>query len=130
MIFTFHVHNHVQETRQHAINMTITDKRQSYWTTLKMKTVSLSETSVHQPTLRHIPVDENNSNNSFQKSMVYNSFYIMLMYSGPPVGIATGYGLDGPGIESRWGRDFSHSSRPALGHTQPSVQWVQCLSRG
>jgi len=22
------------------------------------------------------------------------------------VGIATGYGLDGPGIESRWGRDF------------------------
>ena len=24
------------------------------------------------------------------------------------VGIATRYGLDGPGIESRWGRDFSH----------------------
>jgi len=23
------------------------------------------------------------------------------------VGIATGYGLDGPGIESRWRRDFS-----------------------
>jgi hypothetical protein len=22
------------------------------------------------------------------------------------VGIATGYGMDGPGIESRWGRDF------------------------
>jgi hypothetical protein len=22
------------------------------------------------------------------------------------VGIATGYGLDGPGIQSRWGRDF------------------------
>ena len=31
------------------------------------------------------------------------------------VGIATGYGLDGPGIESRWGRDFLHLSRPALG---------------
>ena len=31
------------------------------------------------------------------------------------VGIATGYGLDGPGIESRWGRDFPHLSRPALG---------------
>jgi hypothetical protein len=27
---------------------------------------------------------------------------------GSPVGIATGYGLDGPGIESRWGWDFSH----------------------
>ena len=31
------------------------------------------------------------------------------------VGIATGYGLDGPGIEFRWGRDFPHLSRPALG---------------
>jgi hypothetical protein len=26
------------------------------------------------------------------------------------VGITTGYGLDGPGIESRWGRDFPHPS--------------------
>jgi hypothetical protein len=34
---------------------------------------------------------------------------------GSSVGIATGYGLDGPGIESRWGRDFPHLSRPALG---------------
>jgi hypothetical protein len=30
------------------------------------------------------------------------------------VGIATAYGLDGLGIESRWGRDFPHLSRPAL----------------
>jgi hypothetical protein len=41
---------------------------------------------------------------------------------GSSVGIATGYGLDGPGIESRWGRDFSHTSRPVLGPTQPPVQ--------
>jgi len=31
------------------------------------------------------------------------------------VGIATRYGFDGPGMESRWGRDFPHASRPAQG---------------
>jgi hypothetical protein len=46
------------------------------------------------------------------------------------VGIATRYSLDGPEIESRWGRDFPHTSRPALGHNQPPVQWVPGLSRG
>jgi hypothetical protein len=40
---------------------------------------------------------------------------------GSVVGIATGYGLDRPGIESRWGRDFSHLSRPTL-----SVHPVSC----
>ena len=46
------------------------------------------------------------------------------------VGIATRYRLDSPGIEFRWGRDFPHPSRPALGPTQPPVQWVPGLSRG
>jgi hypothetical protein len=37
---------------------------------------------------------------------------------GSSVGIANDYGLDGPGIDARWGRDFPHLSRPALGPTQ------------
>ena len=40
------------------------------------------------------------------------------------VGIATRYGLDGPGI------DFSHPSRTAFGPIQPPVQWVPDLFPG
>ena len=59
-------------------------------------------------------------------------FVIYFVISGPGrvVGIATAYGLDGPGIESRWWRDFLHLSRPALRPTQPPLQWILGLSRG
>ena len=49
---------------------------------------------------------------------------------GSSVGIATGYGLNGPGIESRWGPDFLHLSRLALGPAQPPVKWVLSLLPG
>jgi hypothetical protein len=46
------------------------------------------------------------------------------------VGIATRYGMDGPVIETWWGRDFPHPSRPTLGPTHPPTKWVPALSQG
>ena len=40
------------------------------------------------------------------------------------------YGLDSPGIESRWGLDFSQPSRLALGSTQPPILRVPGLVPG
>ena len=44
----------------------------------------------------------------------------MLCSPGSSVGIAIDYGLDGPGIESRWDEIFP-PSRPALGPTKPPL---------
>ena len=49
--------------------------------------------------------------------------------SGSSVGIATGYRLDGPGIEFPWRRDFPHLPRPVLGPNQPPVKRIPGLSR-
>ena len=64
----------------------------------------------------------------FQKGVFYLGSRILIIYhitlriysdQDSSVVITTRYGLDGPGIESRWWRDFPHPSRPALGTTQP-----------
>ena len=46
------------------------------------------------------------------------------------VRIASCYGLDGPEIESGWGRDFLHQSRLVLGPTLLPVQRVLGLLPG
>ena len=68
-------------------------------------------------------------------SIVSNQFVSNLLMLCTEIGlgvvcIATRYGLDGPRMESRCMRDFPHPSRPALGPTQPPVQWGPCHSRG
>jgi hypothetical protein len=42
---------------------------------------------------------------------------------GSSVGIATDYGLDGPG-SNPGGKEIFRPSRPALESTQPPVKWV------
>jgi hypothetical protein len=48
---------------------------------------------------------------------------------GSSVGIASDYGLEGPGWNPD-GDEIFRPSRPVLGPTQPSVKWVSGLSRG
>jgi hypothetical protein len=56
--------------------------------------------------------------------------YYLRVGQNSSVGTATRYGQDVPGFEPRWGRDFPHPSRPALGPTQPPVQWITGLFPG
>ena len=58
----------------------------------------------------------------------FSGLYVASDGSGSSVGIATDYGLDGPGSNPS-GDEIFRPSRPALGPTQPPVKWVSSLSR-
>ena len=61
---------------------------------------------------------------------ILRSNVVLIVGRDSSVGVATRYGLDGPGIKSRWGPDFPHPSRPALGAHTASCQWVPGLFPG
>ena len=68
---------------------------------------------------------------SLYRNKHINIYIYIYPISGPgsSVGIATDYGLNGPGSNPD-GDEIFLPSRPALEPTQPPVQWVPGLSRG
>jgi hypothetical protein len=64
----------------------------------------------------------------FSYIYIYIYIYLVSMSQDSAVGISSGYGLDDRGVGVRvpvGSRIFSKSSRPALGSTQPPIQWVR-----
>jgi hypothetical protein len=62
-------------------------------------------------------------------SLLITKYYCSYCGPGSSVVIVTDYGLDGPGSNPS-GDEIFRPSGPALGPTQPPVQWVLGLSPG
>jgi hypothetical protein len=88
--------------------------------------------------LRNVLINKENRSAILQSnrmSLECNIYYLFIylwfmMGRDSAVGVTTRYGLDGPGIESRWMRVFPHPSRLALEPIQPPVQCVSGLFNG
>ena len=99
---------------------------------LPEKTITNNRTRIHLTANRNSTIQPNKSTHTKYSNPICFRGNCIYIYMGrdSSVGIATRYGLDGPGIESRWRRDFPHPSGPALGPTQPPIQCVPGLYRG
>jgi hypothetical protein len=62
--------------------------------------------------------------NCFYNHPLYYLVFYDIVGRDSVVITANCYGLDGPGIESRWEGGFSDPSRPVLGPTQPPTQYA------
>jgi hypothetical protein len=65
--------------------------------------------------------------NGYGQMLTLQSNFLLCVGGGSAVGIATRFTLDGTGIQSRWGRDSLHPSRPAVRPTQPPIQRIQLI---
>ena len=75
-----------------------------------------------QPTgFSDLQLNEANYSINLQRNILIFPLSSLIKGPGSSVGIATGYGLDGPGIESQWGARFS-----APVQTGPGVHPASC----
>jgi len=76
-----------------------------------------------------VPITVHYSSQAWQDVSFLLSYYYNTIGPGSSVGILNDYGLDGPGSNPGEGEIF-RSSIPALGPTEPPVEWVSVISRG
>ena len=62
--------------------------------------------------------------------LLWTRLYLITVGRDSSVDIGTRYIVHCPGIEPRWGEDFSQPSIPAQGPTQPPVQWLPGIFHG
>jgi hypothetical protein len=90
---------------------------------LMMDTVNASETFANPVPLHVAPRLRGDGNK-------YISLALYRVGRDGSVGIAARYGLDGPGIESRWGRDFTHHPDRPWGPPSLLYKWYRVFPGG
>ena len=88
------------------------------------KTVNATDLEIQRAPTGILAITEAISFARFFRDSTFQILVATLLYGGwdSSVGTATRYRLNGPGIESRWGRDFPHPSRLTTWPTQPPTQ--------
>jgi len=118
--------------RQRTSNVTVNIKSKCYVThfaSLLIKTSEFYFLATEQVNIPDVLIPQNDGGKLLKSHFLYRNIY-NVMRRASAVDIENRYGLEGPGIESRYGQTFPHPSKMALGSNQPSVQWVASLFLG